>query len=294
MLRLGSRSIEVSRGRPLLMGVVNASPESFFHGGRPGGLEGQLEHGRELSAAGADLIDVGGESGVTDRAPVSALEEARRVVPLVARLADEGVLVSVDTWKSEVAAAALDAGATLVNDPSGLSDPRIADLCAGSGAGLVLTHTRAAPKVKDFPRYRDVRADVVGFLRERVGAARSAGVEEEQILLDPGPDLAKTPAETVDVLRRIGDLGSLGRPVLLAVSRKDFVGAICGRSPAERLAGTLAAIGEGVDAGAAVARTHDVAAVADFLAVRAALRGVSVVPGDLRLDDGLRREEDAA
>lgn len=296
VLRLRGHSLRLEPGRPLLMGVVNASPESFYDGGRHGGLDldSQAERALSLVEAGAGLIDVGGESGVTDRPAVSAREEARRLVPLVERLAGDGLLVSVDTWKAEVARAALDAGAVLVNDVSGLSHPEVALACADSGAGLVITHTRAAPKTKAFPEYRDVIDDVAGFLLERLATARAGGVGEEQILLDPGPDLAKTPAETVEVLRALDRLGPLGRPVLLAVSRKDFVGAISGRSPAERLAGTLAAVGEGVDAGAAVVRTHDVAEVVDFLAVRAALRGEREVAAYLRVEEGLRREESAA
>jgi dihydropteroate synthase len=294
VLRLRGQSVRLEPGRPLLMGVVNASPESFFDGGRLRGLEAQVEHALSLSEAGAALIDVGGESGVTDLPPVDAIEEARRLVPLVERLAGEGLLVSVDTWKADVARAALDAGAVLVNDVSGLSDPGVAGVCADSGAGLVITHTRGAPKTKAFPRYRDVVGDVTAFLRDRVALARESGVEEERLLLDPGPDLAKTPAETVEVLRALDRVRHLGRPVLLAVSRKDFVGAICHRPPSERLAGTLAAVGEGIDAGASVVRTHDVAAVADFLAVRAPLRGESDIPAHLHLEKGLRREESAA
>jgi dihydropteroate synthase len=151
-------------------------------------------------------------------------------------------------------------------------------------------HTRVAPKVKGFPGYDDVVADVVGFLRARIALALERGVGEDQIVVDPGPDFAKTPAETVAVLRSLGELGPLGRPVLLAVSRKDFVGAVVGRTPGQRLPGTLAAIGEGVDAGAAILRVHDVAATRDFLEVRAALRGEREVPAELRLDPGLRRE----
>jgi dihydropteroate synthase len=152
-------------------------------------------------------------------------------------------------------------------------------------------HTRVPPKVKGFPGYEDVARDVVSFLRARVREALDAGVGEDQIVLDPGPDFAKTPAETVEALRALGELRSeLGRPVLLAVSRKDFVGALTGRSPRARLAGTLAAVGEGVDAGADILRVHDVAEVSDFLAVRAALRGEREVAADLRLDPGLRRE----
>src|SRR3954447_17866280 len=282
ILRLGVRGVELEPGKPLVMGIVNASPESFSDGGRWATLDAQAERALELVAEGADLIDVGGDSGVTGVAPVAADEEARRVVPLVDRLASQGVLVSVDTWKAEVARASLAAGAVLVNDVSGLRDPGLADACADASAALVVMHTRAEPKVKGFPDYDDVAADVVEFVRERVDLARRRGVDDEQIVVDPGPDFAKTPAESVAVLRALDQLGSLGRPILLAVSRKDFVGALTGRPPRERLAGTLAAVGAGVDAGAAIVRVHDVAATVDFLTVRAALAGERKVPDDLR------------
>jgi dihydropteroate synthase len=151
----------------------------------------------------------------------------------------------------------------------------MAAVCASSGAALVIMHTRVDPKgtLLDPDRYDDVVADVAGFLRERMDAALAAGMAEEQLVLDPGPDFAKTPAQTVAVLRRLDAVLALGRPVLLAASRKDFVGALTGRGPRERGAGTLAAIAHGVDAGAHILRVHDVAATADFLAVRAALRG---------------------
>jgi dihydropteroate synthase len=293
ILRLGERRLDLRRGEPLVMGIVNASPESFSDGGRWGTLDAQLARAHELLEQGADLIDVGGESGVTGVAAIAAEEEARRVVPLVERLAADGVVVSVDTWKPAVARAAVGAGAAMINDVSGLRDPALADACAAGGASLVVMHTRAEPKVKEFPDYDDVAADVVEFIRERVGLARARGVEEERIVVDPGPDFAKTPAETVEVLRSLDSLGALGRPILLAVSRKDFVGALTGRPPRERLAGTLAAIGAGVDAGAAIVRVHDVAATVDFLKVRAALAGERPVAADLRLADHLRRERAA-
>ena len=288
-LRLRDRRLELEPGRPLVMGIVNASPESFSDGVAVGGLDDQVRRALALREEGADLIDVGGESGVTDRPPISAEEEAARVVPLVERLAAEGIVVSVDTWKPEVAGAATAAGAALVNDVSGLRDPALADACAESGAGLVVMHTRAEPKVKEFPEYDDVMADVLAFLRERIALARERGVGEEQIVVDPGPDFAKTPAETVEVLRRLPELRELGRPVLLAISRKDFVGAITGRPPHERLGGTLAALAAGAGAGAAIVRVHDVAAAVDFLKVRDVLSGREGVPGDARLAEELRR-----
>jgi dihydropteroate synthase len=289
-LRLRERTIELEPGRPLLMGIVNASPESFSDGGRTGDVDAQVELAHRLIEAGAHLIDVGGESGVTDRPPISPEEELRRVLPLVERLAAAGVLVSVDTWKPEVAHAVVDAGAAMINDVSGLLYPELADPCASSGAALVLMHTRSEPKQKTFPHYDDVLADVLSFLRERMALAIERGVGEEQIVLDPGPDFAKTPAQSVEVLRNLPALADLGRPILLAASRKDFVGALTGQRPRDRLGGTLAAIGEGVDGGAAILRVHDVAQVRDFLTVRAALRGEANVPEDLHLEESLRRQ----
>ena len=291
-LRTGEASHELG-ARPWLMGVVNASPDSFSDAGAAPDLEARVQRARELLDAGADLIDVGGESGVTNRPPVDPGEEAARVVPLIERVAGElGALVSVDTYKPAVAEAAIAAGARIVNDVSGLRDERLADVCARTGAGLVVMHTRAAPKqrLQDPALYADVVADVAGFLRERMDVALARGVDPEQLLLDPGPDFAKTPAQTIALLRRLGVLHELGRPLLLAVSRKDFVGAVTGRSPAARGAGTLAAIGHGVDAGAHVLRVHDVAQTADFLAVRAVLRGDTDVPADLALPEALRHE----
>lgn len=272
---------------PVLMGIVNASPESFSDGGSVGSLDDQVRRGVELRDAGASIVDVGGESGVTDRAPVGDDEEIDRVVPLIERLSTEGITVSVDTWKPAVARAAVAAGATMVNDVSGLAEPAIAEVCAEAGAALVITHTAAPPKEKAFPGYGDVGEEVVEFLRGRIDLAAARGVE--RIVLDPGPDLAKTPAETVAALRALPRVVALGREVLLAVSRKDFVGAITGRAPRDRLAGTLAAIGVGLDAGASIVRVHDVVAAADYLAVRAALRGEREVPPELRLDPELRR-----
>jgi len=277
--------------RPWLMGIVNASPDSFSDAGAYPDLEARVGLARELLAAGADILDVGGESGITLRPAVAVEEEIERVVPLIERLVSElGAVVSVDTYKPAVAAAAVAAGAVIVNDVSGLRDPALADVCAATGAALVLMHTRAVPKqrLQDPGCYEDVTADVIAFLAERMAVARSRGVREEQLILDPGPDFAKTPAQTIELLGRLAELHALGRPLLLAVSRKDFVGALTGRGPRERGAGTLAAIAHGVDAGAHILRVHDVAAAADFLAVRAAMRGERAVDPGLALSDEIR------
>jgi dihydropteroate synthase len=270
------------------MGILNATPDSFSDAGLH---PDRLRRGRELLAEGADLLDIGGESGVTNRPPVEPAEEIERVVPLVERLAGEAV-ISVDTYKPEVARAAIEAGAAIINDPSGLLNPEVAEICAGTGAALVITHTRARPKQKlHRPRYDDVVEDVKRFFAAKLDEVHARGVDDEQILLCPGPDMGKDPAQTIELLRRLDELAAFGRPLLLAVSRKDFVGALTERRPRERLAGTLAAIAHGVARGGRVLRVHDVAEVRDFLTVRAALEGERDVAEDLLLADELRREE---
>jgi len=275
----------------LLMGIVNATPDSFSDAGLAQTVEARVGLAATLLRDGADLIDIGGESGVTNRPPVTPGEEISRVVPLIERVAGQlGARVSVDTYKPAVARAAIAAGASIVNDVSGLRDPALADVCAETGAALVLMHTIAPPKQKLLDPGLDGRivGDVERFLAERIELALSRGVAFEQLMVDPGPDFSKTPAQTVAVLRALTALHALGRPILLAVSRKDFVGALTGRPPRARLAGTLAAMAHGVDAGAHVLRIHDVADAADFLAVRTALAGDDHVDSGLRLDDAVR------
>jgi dihydropteroate synthase len=276
--------------RPYLMGVVNATPDSFSDspGFKP--VDERRALAERLIAEGADIIDIGGESGITNKPAVAVEEEIERVVPVIEAVAAlAGAVVSVDTYKPAVARAALAAGARIVNDVSGLADDELAKVAAEGDAALVLMHTRAAPKVKAFPRYDDVVADVVEFLADAIERAERAGLSRARTIVDPGPDFAKTPAQTIEVLRRLEALAPLGRPVLLAAGRKDFIGALTGRAPRERDAGTLAALAAGVERGVAFARVHDVAAAADFLTVRAALAGELAVDDELMLDDALRR-----
>jgi dihydropteroate synthase len=275
---------------PLLMGIVNATPDSFSDRQGQKSLAELVDLALSQVAAGAAVIDVGGESGRTDTEAVTVEEEIARVRPLVERLRGEGVTVSVDTWRAPVARAALEAGAAMINDVSALSDPEVADACAATGAYLVITHTRVPPKTKGFPDYADVVEDVIALLRDRVAEAGARGVSDEQLVLDPGIDLGKTPAESVEILRRLPELHALGRPLLVSASRKDFVGALTGRPPADRLAGTLAALGAAADRGAAILRVHDVPAARDYLAVWAAVNGDTAVGEGLRLDPALRRE----
>ena len=285
-VRLRGRELDLSQ--PVLMGIVNATPDSFSDRQGQKDVDELAARARELLDDGAAIVDVGGESGRTDTAAVPVEEEIARVVPLVERLAAEGALVSVDTWRGPVARAALDAGAAMINDVSGLTDESIAVACAAAGAALVITHTRSAPKTKAFPDYDDVVLDARGFLEERMHAAEALGVAPEQIVLDPGIDLAKTPAQSVELLRRLPEFASLGRPLLLAVSRKDFVGALTERPPAGRDAGTLAAVGAAVRGGARIIRVHDVGAARDYLRVHDALANGTEGPLELAVE--LRRE----
>lgn len=288
-LRAGPHSLSLGK-RPWLMAVVNTNPDSFSDPGARSVGE-QLRRVEQAMAAGADIVDVGGESAVTGRPRVAVEVEIERVVGVIARAVGElGALVSVDTHKAPVAAAAVAAGAAMVNDVSGLADRGVAEVCARTGAALVIMHTRAAPgvRVHDPRRYPDVTADVIAFLDQRMARARALGVAVEQLVLDPGPDFSKTPRQTVEVLRRITELHALGRPLLMAISRKDFIGALTGRPPARRLGGTLAALAHGIDTGAHIFRVHDVAAAKDFLTVRDALSGRGEVDAELSLSDDLR------
>jgi dihydropteroate synthase len=272
-----------------LMGIVNATPDSFSdrQGAKPPG--DLVARAHALVADGAAMVDVGGESGRTDRLAVPVEEEIARIVPVVERLAGDGLTVSVDTWRAPVARAGLAAGAAMINDVSALSDPGVADACAAAGATLVVTHTRVPPKVKGFPEYSDVVADVIALLEDRAAAAEARGMERDRLVFDPGIDLGKTPAESIEVLRRLPELAALGGPLLVAVSRKDFIGALTGRAPAARDAGTLAAIDRAVAGGADILRVHDVAGARDYLAVRAALDG-KAADAELALREQLRRE----
>ncbi len=293
LLQAAGHTLELGDA-PLLMGIVNANPDSFSDDGSVRTLEHQTQLAREMLAAGAQVIDVGGESARTGLPPLAPEQEIERVVPLIEAIADQpGALVSVDTYKPAVARAAIDAGAVIVNDVSGLSDPELAHVCASSGAALVLMHTRAAPKqrLQDPLLYGDAIVEqVLEFLRDRLELALAYGVEPEQLIVDPGPDFAKTPSQTIELLEHVERLHELGRPLLMAISRKDFIGALTSRAPRERLAGTLAALAHGLQKGAHIFRLHDVQAAADFLRVRAALRGELAAGGELVLTEDLRSE----
>jgi dihydropteroate synthase len=246
-----------------LMGVVNVTPDSFSDGGLFLDPEAAIAHGRQLAAQGADLLDVGGESTRPGAQAVRAAEERERIEPVVGGLAGgggAGVPVSIDTSKASVAAAALDAGAEIVNDVTALrADPELAALCADRDCGLVLMHMLGTPRtMQDNPTYDDVVDDVKSFLAERVEAAMAAGIDEERIYIDPGIGFGKTLDHNLELLRRLGELRDLGRPIVVGTSRKSFIGKLTGRDVDERLGGTIASNVLAAIAGADVVRGHDV------------------------------------
>jgi dihydropteroate synthase len=291
-LRIGDRTTTVDG--TWVMGVVNASPDSFSDGGRYATLDARLALADELLAEGADVLDVGGQSGITGVPEVEPDEEIGRVVPVIAgiRARHPEVLISIDSYKPPVVEAAVAAGASIVNDVSGLLHPDVARICAATGAALVVMHTRSKPKQRlvDPAFYDDVVADVHDFLARKVEEAVALGVPRESLVLDPGPDFAKTPAQTIEVVRHLDRFRALGRPLLLALSRKDFIGAILLKPPRQRLAGTMAAVAHVAATPGNIVRVHDVAATRDVLAVVDVLAGRADVAADYELPMSLRRE----
>jgi dihydropteroate synthase len=258
-----------------LMGVVNVTPDSFSDGGLYLDPEAAIAHGRELAAAGAEVLDVGGESTRPGAEAVPEDEELRRVIPVIQGLVATEASISVDTSKAAVAAAALDAGAEIVNDVTALrGDSGMAALCAERGATVVLMHMRGKPRtMQDDPRYEDVVAEVKAFLTERLEAATAAGIAEERVWLDPGIGFGKTAAHNMELLRRLGELRDLGRPLVIGTSRKSFIGKVDGSAAGERLGGTIASSVLAAAEGAEVLRVHDVAEVRQALAVATAILG---------------------
>jgi dihydropteroate synthase len=260
---------------PILMGVVNVTPDSFSDGSLFLDPDVAVAHAERLLGEGADVLDVGGESTRPGAEAVPAEVERERVIPVVERLAASGgpgARVSIDTSKAAVAQAALAAGAELVNDVTALrGDPEMAGVVASSGAGCCLVHMQGEPRtMQDDPRYDDVLSEVKAFLEERLAAAVAAGIAEERVWLDPGIGFGKSVDHNLELLRRLGEIVAIGRPVVIGASRKRFLGRLTGRDVDERLPGTIAANVLALERGARVFRVHDVAAVADALRVAAA------------------------
>jgi dihydropteroate synthase len=268
---IGGRKFDFDR-QVAVMAIVNRTPDSFHDKGRTFALEPALAAVERAAAAGADWIDIGGVP-FAPGPEVSAAEELDRVLPVVTT-ARELAVVSVDTFRPEVARAVIEAGAGVINDTSGLRDPAMADAVAGTDARLVITHSLAPPRTLwPSPHYDDVTAEVGAFLRERVALALAHGVRPEQIIIDPGHDLNKNTLHSLELTRRLDEIAAIGYPMLAAVSNKDFIGETLDAPQQQRLAGTLAAVVFCILHGARIVRVHDVAATVDAVRMTEAMLG---------------------
>lgn len=271
---LKARQLSVPLDVPAVMGVLNVTPDSFSDGGLWLDPEAAIAHGREMAADGAAIIDVGGESTRPGAEEVPADEELRRVIPVITALVeDPGLPISIDTRKPSVAAAAMDAGATIVNDTSGEAfDAEMDELAASTGAAVVLMHSRGTPAtMRELTEYRDVVDDVGAFLVERARMLEKAGVSSEAIVLDPGFGFAKTPAQNLEMLNRFEEFTDAGFPVLAGTSRKSFIGAVLDLGESERVEGTAATVAVAVLKGARIVRVHDVKEIARVVRMTSAI-----------------------
>jgi dihydropteroate synthase len=251
----------MSLARPLVMGILNLTPDSFSDGGQLASLDAVLETARFMLAAGADILDIGGESTRPGAVPVPPEEEQSRILPAIRALARDGVVISVDTRHASTMTAALDAGARIVNDVTALAhDPRAPGVVAARRAPVVLMHMRGTPAtMNSLNRYGDIGADVAGELSAQIAAALAAGIAREAIALDPGIGFAKIGAQNVALLRDLGPLRALGLPLLVGVSRKGFIGTLSGEPvAARRLGGSIAGALFALSQGAQILRVHDV------------------------------------
>ena len=251
------------------MGVVNTTPDSFSDGGRFNDADAAIAHGTALAAAGADIVDVGGESARPGAHPVTADEEIKRSVPVIRRLAADGLIVSIDTMKHDVARAALEAGAAIVNDVGGMGDPRMREVVADSSAGVVVMHMQGTPRtMQDDPTYDDVIADIRLFLDARTRAVLESGSDPAAIVIDPGIGFGKTIDHNLTLLNRLDAFDTLGFPVMVGASRKRFLGALTDRpEPADRDLGSAVAAAVAVLRGARVVRVHNVAVTLEAVKV---------------------------
>jgi dihydropteroate synthase len=260
--------------RPLVMGIVNVTPDSFSDGGRYAIAPAAVEHALKLVEEGADILDIGGESTRPGAAHVSIDEELSRVVPVIESLRDVGVPISIDTQKPEVMGEAMAAGASMVNDVNALCGRGTLEVAAASDCGICLMHKQGAPEtMQTAPTYGDVVSEVMAFLAERVQAARAVGIGAERLLIDPGFGFGKNLEHNVELLRNLGRFHSLGIPVLVGLSRKSMLGRITGSDVGDRLAASVTAAVLAAQRGAAVIRVHDVRATKDALAVMHMVEG---------------------
>ncbi|MFE5671297.1 dihydropteroate synthase [Agromyces sp. NPDC056523] len=271
--RIGPRTFDFSR-QVAVMAIVNRTPDSFYDRGETFALDAAVEAARAAIAAGADWVDIGGAK-FAPGPPIPVDEEAQRVVPVVAALAGSGAVVSVDTFHPEVARRAIEAGAHVINDTTGIHDPAMADVVAASDATLVVTHSLAEPRTAfPNPAYRDVVDEVAGFLRERLDLARAHGVPDERLVIDPGHDLNKNTRHSLELTRRLDEIAAVGPPLLVALSNKDFIGESLGRRDRrDRVAGSLAAAVYCIGKGARILRVHNVRETLDAVRMVEAIEG---------------------
>jgi dihydropteroate synthase len=271
-LLLGAESMVFGK-TPKIMGIVNVTPDSFSDGGEFLTAEAAVEHAHSLVAAGADWLDIGGESTRPGAAPVDETEELRRVEPVLRRLAAEAkVPISIDTYKPAVARRAMECGARIINDVTGFRDPKMIEVAAGTQATCVCMHMKGTPAtMRDLADYADLIPEMLAYFEQRLEVMQAGGIARERILLDPGIGFAKKLRHNVEILARLAELRKLGRPVLLGASRKRIIGELTGRPEPDRLAGTIGSAVVGYLNGADVLRVHDVAAVRDALAVATAI-----------------------
>ena len=261
--------------RTYVMGILNVTPDSFSDGGDWIDPDRAVRRARTMVREGADIIDVGGESTRPGAEAVPAAEETRRVVPVIRRLADEGMLVSVDTSKASVARAAFRAGAKILNDVTALrGDPAMARAAARAGVAVILMHMKGTPRtMQRNPEYGDVVEDILGFFREILRNALRAGIERDKMILDPGIGFGKSPEHNLEILRRLDEFRSLGRPLAIGTSRKSFIGrALGGRRVDDRVSGTAATVAAAILRGADVVRVHDVREMSDVARMTDQLR----------------------
>lgn len=259
---------ELKLERPLVMGIVNVTPDSFSNTSHHIEADAAIAHARELIVQGAGMLDIGGESTRPGAEPVSAADELKRILPVIEGLINAGVPLSVDTFKPEVMRRVLDAGVDMINDVYGFRQAGALDAVAQSDCGLCVMHMQGEPKtMQQAPSYDDVLLEVGTFLRARILAMTEAGIDRRRIALDPGFGFGKTPQQNYEMLRSLDEIDNDGYPWLLGLSRKSMIGHVTGREPAERLGGSVAAALAGVARGARIIRVHDVAATVDAIKV---------------------------
>lgn len=266
--RLHCGRFKLTLERPLLMGIVNVTPDSFSTGSPDFSVSAAIELAWRLLEEGADMLDIGGESTRPGADPVSESEELRRVIPVVQALRECGVPLSVDTFKAGVMRQALDAGADMINDITAFRDPQALDVVASSHCGVCVMHMQGEPRtMQDAPHYTDVAVEVQQFLKERCQALLQAGIHRERIVIDPGFGFGKTVAQNYELLRRLNEARVDNFPWLLGVSRKSMIGHVTGQQPQHRVSGSIAAALAGVSRGADIVRVHDVQQTRDAIRV---------------------------